>query len=131
MFGHYINKKTPLYLFKLEGKSDSATINLMDHLGKSDDYFMRHFFSKAYGATTTISPFANRLSDSPKEFEHRMNVFFANYSNFLRTKEHLTVKRINLLVKQVNASRESLSNYQMVGYYDVATKTYHKALTKK
>ncbi len=127
MFGHYINKDTKLYLFKLEGVNQGKSTDLIDYLGKPEDFFMRHFFSKVYGSTDAISPFTNKLSESETAFQNRMTLFFDKYSRVLKEKYTLSFEQIQLKVVRVNQDRKPLSPPQIVGYYDCLSKTYTSA----
>ena len=125
MFGHYIDDKTDLYLFKFEGVNDSTSINLVNYYGKSEDLFIRHFFSKAYGSTSPISPFDKKLTESESYFQHRMDTFFTYYSNFLLSKYNLTFNKINLVVKEIDQNRNVITDYTPIGYYTYSDKKYH------
>lgn len=125
MFGHYINDETDLYLFKFEGENESSKVDLVDYYGTEEIFFMRHFLSKVYGTTESISPFNNKLSESESDFNLRMNTFFIYYSNFLLEHHKLNFDKINLQVKKVDKNRNSLSGYETIGIYDCGTKTYN------
>ncbi|AXP82435.1 hypothetical protein CJ739_3373 [Mariniflexile rhizosphaerae] len=124
MFGHYINKDTKFYLFKLEGVKDSKSIDLTKYLGKSDDLFMRHFFSKVYGSTDAISPFTNKFSESKSDFQERMDLFFKNYSNLLMDKYKRSFDKINLKIVEVNQKREPQTKPEIIAYYDSEKQHY-------
>lgn len=124
MFGHYIDDNTNFYIIKFEGINANSTIDLTEYYGKSDDYFIRHFFSKVYGSTKPITPFSSRLTESPKEFQSRMDQFFNQYSSFISKKYNLSFNRINLKIKKVNQEREDLSTSKIIGYFDSASKKY-------
>jgi hypothetical protein len=125
MFGHYIDEETDLYLLKFEGINDSITTDLTEYYGKPDEFFVRHFFSKVYGSTDAISPFANRLSESPEAFQKRMNEFFNQYVSFIFKKYNLSFDRIDLKVKKVNQYRIETSKLVTIGYFDTDTKNYY------
>lgn len=128
MFGHYIDENTDLFVFKFEGQKGSKKTDLVNYFGKPENHFIRHFFSKVYGSTDEITPFSNRLSDSPEEFQHRMNVFFEHYSTFLKTEYKKSYDKISLQVKKVDFERNDLTNYESVGYYDSKNKKYYSIL---
>lgn len=125
MFGHYIDDTTDLYLFKLEGVKNNETTDLTEFYGKTEDFFMRHFFSKVYGSTKAISPFTNKLSESPEYFNKRMNAFFDYYTSFLKTEYKKSFDNINVAVKKVDQDRNTLSDYEVIGYYDTTKNKYH------
>ena len=127
MFAHHINKDTDLYVFKFEGVlSDSTTLNLQDYYGKSERNFMRHFFGRAYGVSSGINPFSNYVfEDSKKAFQARMDTFFMNYIAFLKEAHNLSPKKIKLSIRKVDVHRNPLSDYELIGYYDVANKNYN------
>jgi hypothetical protein len=127
MFGHYIDNETPLYLFKLEGLNQNKTTDLTAYLGKPEDFFMRHFFSKVYGSTQAISPFSHKLSESQSAFQNRMHVFFEHYTTVLKEKYHLSFEQINIKAIQVDQKRQPRAEPQLLGYYDGLNKTYVSA----
>lgn len=126
MFGHYIDDNTDFYLMKFEGVNDSIKTDLTDYYGKPDEFFIRHFFSKVYGSTDDISPFTNKLEESPEAFQSRMDEFFNHYSLFIKKKYNLSFDRINLKVQNVNQNREALAPSKNIGYFDSRTKHYNK-----
>ena len=125
MFGHYIDDNTDLYLFKFEGVNDSTTTNLTNYYGKSEDLFIRHFFSKVYGSTHAISPFDSKLTESKSDFQYRMNAFFNHFSNFILAEYNLSFKQINLSVKSVDQNRNIITDFKPIGYFDYSDKKYH------
>lgn len=125
MFGHYINENTSLYTLKFEGVNESGATNLIDYYGKSEVNFIRHFFSKVYGSTKTISPYSNRLSESPDLFNKRMNLFFEHYISFIDAEYNLSFDKIDLNVKQVDQHRNDITEYELIGYFDVKEKKYY------
>tara|TARA_R110002050_G_scaffold296426_1_gene456393 strand:- start:40572 stop:41087 length:516 start_codon:yes stop_codon:yes gene_type:complete len=126
MFGHYIDDKTDLYLLKFEGENGTDKIDLLDNYGKSPKgLFIRHFFSKAYGTTSKISPFSNTLTDSKVEFNTRMKAFFENFSTFLSKEYNMSFDKINILIKKVDQNRNSLTNYSLIGFYNSEKKQYY------
>lgn len=130
MFGHYINDDTDLFLLKFEGEKDSVKIDLVDYYGKPEDLFVRHFFSKVYASTKPISPFSNKLTETPEAFENRMNSFFINYTKFIDEEYNLFFDKINVSVKKVNQKRNALSDYEMIGFFDSKENSYN-SLSKK
>lgn len=126
MFGHYIDDKTDFYLLQFEGVNDSTTTDLTDYYGKPDAFFIRHFFSKVYGSTDDISPFTNKLEESPEAFQSRMNEFFNHYSLFIKKEYNLSFDRINLKAQIVNQNREALTASKNIGYFDCKTGHYKK-----
>jgi len=127
MFGHYIDAKTNLYLFQFEGVNKDKSTDLVDYLGKPEDFFMRHFFSKVYGSTHPISPFTNKLSESDVAFQNRMAVFFEHYTKVLKEKYNLSFEQINFKAVHVNQDRKPLAQPKLVGYYNCLNKTYVSA----
>lgn len=127
MFGHYIDEETPLYVLKFEGVTNSETIDLVNYLGKPEDFFMRHFFSKVYGSTQAISPFTNKLSESNQDFQHRMNTFFKHYEQVLFKNYNLSFEQIQLKAVHVNQNRKPIGNPISLGFYNCETKTYKSA----
>ena len=125
MFGHYIDDSTDLYLFKFEGINDTTQIDLFDYYGKSEDLFIRHFFSKVYGSTKDISPFDSKLTESKTAFQFRMDTFFNHYSKFILKEYNLSFSTINLKVKKVDQNRNTLAEYIPIGYFDYSDKKYH------
>ena len=131
MFGHYIDENTNLYEFKFEGVKDGKTTELIDFLGKPEDHFMRHFFSKVYGSIEAVSPFTNKLSENAENFQNRMDMFFQLYeSNVLLKKYHLSFDHINLKAVRINQERQLLTTPELIGYYDCFKKTYKSAYNK-
>ena len=128
MFGHYIDKETPLYLLKFEGVTDTETIDLVNYFGKPEDFFMRHFFSKVYGSTQAISPFTNKISESKEAFQHRMNTFFKHYESVLLKNYNLSFNQINVKAVRVNQNRKPLDNPTNLGFYNCKTNTYKTAV---
>ena len=130
MFGQYIDDSTHLYLMEFEGVNDTTTIDLTDYYGKPEDFFIRHFFSKVYGSTDAISPFTNKLSESPEAFQLRMDEFFNYYSLFIKKEYGLSFERINLKALRVNQNRDVLETSKIIGYFDSKTRSYNKLLNK-
>ncbi|MEL0456418.1 hypothetical protein WJN01_09280 [Flavobacteriaceae bacterium SZ-1-7] len=125
MFGHYIDEETNLYLFKFEGINDNTVTDLTEYYGKPEEFFIRHFFSKVYGSTESISPFTNKLSESPKAFQKRMDEFFNNYSSFLLKEYKLSFERIELKVETTHQDRINHFPAKTIGYFDSHSKSYH------
>ncbi|MFD0988637.1 hypothetical protein ACFQ1R_00890 [Mariniflexile jejuense] len=131
MFGHYIDSKTDLYLLEFEGVNDGKTTNLINYLGKPEDFFMRHFFSKVYGSTKAISPFSNKLSESDEAFHDRMKLFFLHYTKILKDEYHLTFQKINIKAVKVNQDRKKLTEPKIIGFYDTSEKEYISSIENK
>ncbi|WOD43383.1 hypothetical protein [Hwangdonia lutea] len=125
MFGHYIDDNTNLYLLKFEGVNDSTKTNLTEFYGKSEDLFIRHFFSKVYGSTHAISPFDSKLSESKSDFQYRMDTFFNHFSTFILSEYNLSFDQINLSVKNVDQNRNIITDFKPIGYFDYSDKKYH------
>ncbi|WP_418603852.1 hypothetical protein [Hwangdonia sp.] len=125
MFGHYIDDNTDLYLFKFEGVTDSTQVDLTRYYGKSEDLFIRHFFSKVYGSTHAISPFDSKLSESKSDFQDRMDAFFNYYSGFILSEYNLSFNQISLSVKSVDQNRNIIKYFKPIGYFDYSDKKYH------
>ncbi|MEL6916711.1 MAG: hypothetical protein AAFO99_03170 [Bacteroidota bacterium] len=125
MFGHYVDDNTNFYVLKFEGLTDDGEkIDLVDYYGKLEIYFVRHFFSKAYGSIDPINPFSGRLSDNEEDFLKRMEIFFENYKAFLEKEHELFFNRIDISVAKVDAKRNILDDYRLMGYYDFNTESY-------
>ncbi|MEO0527062.1 MAG: hypothetical protein AAFZ89_07540 [Bacteroidota bacterium] len=125
MFGHYVDDNTNFYVLKFEGLTDDGEkIDLVDYYGKLEIYFVRHFFSKAYGSIDPINPFSGRLSDNEEDFLKRMDIFFENYKTFLEKEHELFFNRIDISVAKVDAKRNILKDYKLMGYYDFNTESY-------
>ncbi|APY12420.1 hypothetical protein BWZ22_14850 [Seonamhaeicola sp. S2-3] len=125
MFGHYINEETDLYLFKFEGVVNNKKINLTEYYGKPEGYLIRHFFSKVYGSTDTISPFTNKLHENHSYFKTRMNTFFKTFASFLEKEYNLKFEKINLMVIKVDPNRNPLSEYKMLGFFNTNESQYY------
>ncbi|MDD7885848.1 hypothetical protein [Flavivirga sp. 57AJ16] len=128
MFGHYIDDETDLYLFKFEGENSLGKTNLVKYYGKRETLFIRHFFSKVYGSTEAISPFSNQLYESNTAFHDRMNAFFNHYYSFILAEYSLSFSKINLMVKKVDYKRNSLTDYETIGYFNIKDKKYYSKL---
>ncbi len=124
MFGHYIDENTDLYLFKFEGVLDGEKTNLVDYYGKPEGFFIRHFFSKVYGSTKAISPFTNKLSESPEAFNKRMQAFFISYGNYLQKEYNKSFDKIDLFIKKVDQNRNVLMDYELLGFFDYHEQHY-------
>lgn len=126
MFTHHIDNDTDLYLLKFEGiTSTNKKVDLKDFYGRMERDFMRHFFGKVYGIAKGRNPLNSLLfEDTEESFEKRMNVFFGNYNAYLLQRHQLSFKSINLLIIKVDKQRTPLSEYQLLGNYNVATKSY-------
>lgn len=131
MFGHYIDNDTELYLIKFEGVNDTTSVDLTEYYGKPESFFVRHFFSKVYGSTQAISPFTNKLSESPNAFQSRMNEFFKHYSEFISKEYKLSFDRIDLKVKRVNQERKDLSSLKTIGFFDCNSQNYYSQYKSK
>ncbi len=127
MFAHHINVDSKLCVFKFEGSNAYKTVDLTDNYGRSETFFIRYFFSKVYGSSDPISPFATRLSENKADFQNRMNDFFEDYAAFLCEVKQLPLDKITLKVKQVDAFRHVVAPCEILGYYDVNRKTYISA----
>ncbi|WP_373518385.1 hypothetical protein [Pricia sp.] len=127
MFAHQINEDSKLCVFKFEGSNACKTVDLEDNYGRSETFFIRYFFSKVYGSSESVSPFARRLSENKAAFQHRMNDFFEGYAAFLDKEKQLPLDKIILKVKQVDASRQDIAPCEILGFYDVKLKKYISA----
>ena len=125
MFGHYINDRTSLFILNFEGVSEQESIDLTEYYGKSELYFVRHFFSKVYGSTETISPYSHRLLESQGDFYLRMNQFFFEYNYFLNKKYNLVLEKIYVKAKKVDKNRNELSVSDTLGYYSIEDRKYY------
>lgn len=130
MFGHYINEDTSLYLLEFEGVHNGKTTNLINYLGKPEDFFMRHFFSKVYGSTEAISPFTNKLNESEVAFQYRMNTFFKHYTSMLKHEYQLSFDTINIKAVKVNQDRTPLAKPEIIGFYDLHKNQYNNSFKK-
>lgn len=131
MFGHYIDTKTDLYLLEFEGVNNNKTTNLINYLGKPEDFFMRHFFSKVYGSTQAISPFSNKLSENNEAFQNRMNTFFIHYTEVLKKEYQLTFEKINIKAVRVNQNRNKLSEPKIIGVFYTSKNKYISSFNNK
>lgn len=127
MFGHYIDDNTNLYLLKFEGVKDSTATDLTDYYGKPDEFFIRHFFSKVYGSSEDISPFTDKLSESPEAFQNRMDEFFNDFTENMLDKHNLSFDKIVLSAVKVNHNREPQSESKIIGHFDTKTRSYVSA----
>lgn len=127
MFAHHIDDESKLCVFKFEGSNAFETVDLTDNYGRSETFFIRYFFSKVYGSSEPVSPFATRLSENKVDFQHRMNDFFEGYAAFLDEKKQLPLDKITLKVKQVDVFRHDIAPCEILGYYDVKLKKYISA----
>ena len=127
MFGHYVGKETELYLLQLEALSGEERINLAPYYGRPQAYFIRHFFSKVYGSQGNISAFNGRLSESPVEFQRRMNTFFGDFTTYVLENHELKLQQIYLKAIKVDKDRKPLAGPVMLGYYDTTTNQYYAA----
>lgn len=131
MFSHYIGEKTELYVFEFEGINDGSITELSNYYGKTELYFIRHFFSKAYGSIENISPFSNRLSDDRENFSLRMNEFFFNFNEMLKIKHKTSFNRINLNVIRVDKNRNQLALPCTIGFYEIDSQQYYPIYNDK
>lgn len=127
MFAHQVNDDSKLCVFKFEGSNTCKTVDLADNYGRSETFFIRYFFSKVYGSSEQVSPFATRLSENKADFQRRMNDFFEDYAAFLDEEKQLTLDKITLKVRQVDAFRHDMAPCEILGYYDVKLKKYISA----
>lgn len=127
MFGHYIDENTSLYILKFEGVDNGRVVNLLEYYDKAEVRFIRHFFGKVYGSTEPRSPYSSRLTDGKKEFETRMNNFFQNFSMFLSVKHNMHFDKINIQVMKVDQNRNKLSEFSLLGYYDLIQEKYYSS----
>lgn len=131
MFGHYVGEESEFYVFEFEGVNDGDITELSNYYGKTELYFIRHFFSKAYGSAEGISPFSNRLSDSKEEFNVRMNQFFLNFNKMLKSKYQMSFDRINLNVIRVDKNRNQLDAQNTIGFYEIENQKYYSLKNDK
>ena len=124
MFGHYVGDETQLYLIQFEGISGDKQINLEPYYDRPESYFIRHFFSKVYGAKGNISAFNGRLTDNPDKFQNRMQTFFSTFSTAIKKQHQLQLQRINLKAIRVDKDRHPIQQAVLLGYYEVADNHY-------
>lgn len=125
MFGHYVGADTALYILKFETISGAERINLEPYYDRPEAYFIRHFFSKVYGSPGNISAFNGRLSESPAEFQMRMNAFFNAFTTYAFEYHDLELKQVYLSAIRVDKDRNPLAEAVLLGYYDTATNQYN------
>lgn len=124
MFAHHIDVDTELYSLKFEGRDPSGALtDLIDHYGKSEVLFERHFFAKVYGSVGSSNPFSDILCDNEELFHQRAVAFFNNYSSFLRAEYDLEFPYIVVSAKRMYQFDNA--DFEPLGYFDAESNSFH------
>jgi len=124
MFAHHIDVDTKLYSLKFEGMDPNGTLtDLIDHYGKSEVLFERHFFGSVYGSVGSANPFSDILCDNEELFYQRSIAFFNNYSSFLRAAYDLEFPYILVSAKRMDQFDNA--GFEPLGYFDAESNSFH------